>query len=165
LADLLRAGLLALTLATARVVLGDSLGALRHGVLGQLTRKNQSHGGLHLARRDGVLLAVVSKTAGLSGEALKDIVHERVHDDHGLLGDTGVGVHLLEHLVDVGGVRGSVGLLSLLVLVTVGLGGSGLLGCGGLLGLGLGLAGSGALGSSLGSHWVNEREVEREVLG
>ena len=29
--------------------------------------------------------------------ALKDIVDERVEDGHGLVGDTGVRVHLLEH--------------------------------------------------------------------
>jgi hypothetical protein len=30
-------------------------------------------------------------------------VDERVHDVHGLLGDTNVGVHLLEHFVNVDG--------------------------------------------------------------
>ena len=33
-----------------RGVLGDGLGALRDGVLGELTRQDQSHGGLDLAR-------------------------------------------------------------------------------------------------------------------
>ena len=35
----------------------------------------------------------------------KDVVDERVHDGHALLGDTSVGVDLLEHLVDVRRVR------------------------------------------------------------
>jgi hypothetical protein len=33
--------------------------------------------------------------------ALRAHVDERVHDGHRLGGDTGIGVHLLEHLVDV----------------------------------------------------------------
>ena len=37
------------------------------------------------------------------GDALEQVVDEGVHDAHG--GDTGVGVHLLEDLVDVDGIR------------------------------------------------------------
>ena len=36
-------------------VLGHSLGALRHGVLGQLTRKQQTHSSLHLAGSQGAV--------------------------------------------------------------------------------------------------------------
>ena len=65
-------------------VLGDGLGALTDSVLGQLSGKEQPHGSLDLAGGDGAPLVVVSETAGLGGDALKDIVHERVHDGHGL---------------------------------------------------------------------------------
>ena len=85
-------------------VFGDSLGSFRYGVLGQLTGEEQSHGSLDLPRGDGASLVVVSETAGFSGDALKDVVHERVHDGHGFGGDASVGVDLLEHLVDVDGV-------------------------------------------------------------
>ena len=94
-------------------VLGDSLGALRDGVLGELTRQEEPDSGLDLAGGDGGPLVVVSQTAGLSSDSLKEIVDERVHDAHGLGGDTGVGVDLLQHLVDVD----SVGLLPLLLLL------------------------------------------------
>ena len=48
--------------------------------------------------------------------ALEHVVDERVHDDgHAALGDTGVGVHLLEHAVDVG--RVGLGPLALPLLV------------------------------------------------
>jgi hypothetical protein len=87
------------------VVLGDGLGALRDGVLGQLAGERQTDGSLDLARRDRALLVVARQTAGLGRQTLKDVVHKVVHDDHALLRDAGVGVHLLEHLVDVGGVR------------------------------------------------------------
>ena len=86
-------------------VLGDSLGTLRDGVLGQLTGQEQPDSGLDLPRGDGAPLVVVSETAGLCGDALEDVVHERIHDGHGLRRDSGVRVDLFQHLVDVDGVR------------------------------------------------------------
>ena len=85
-------------------VLGDSLGALRDGVFGQLSRQKQAHSSLDLPTGDGVLLVVVSKTGGLCSDALKDVVDERVHDAHGLAGDSGLWVDLLQDFVDVDGV-------------------------------------------------------------
>ena len=90
-------------------VLGDGLGTLRDGVLGELTGKEEPDSGLDLARGDGGPLVVVSQTGGLSSDPLKQVVDERVHDAHGLGGDTSVRVDLLQDLVDVDGV----GLLSL----------------------------------------------------
>ena len=111
-------------------VLGDSLGSLRDGVLGELTREEESDSSLDLARGDGGPLVVVSESAGLSSDPLEQIVDERVHDAHGLGGDASVRVDLLQHLVDVDGV----GLLpSLLLLLLVSLG-DGLGGLAGLLG-------------------------------
>jgi hypothetical protein len=96
------------------VVLGDGLGALGHGVLGQLAGKDEADSRLDLAGRDGVALVVARQAARLGGNALENVVHKRVHDDHGLLGHSSVGVHLLEHLVDVRGVRVGVRLLAAL---------------------------------------------------
>ena len=105
-------------------VLGDSLGALRDGVLGELTGEEEPDSSLDLTRGDGGPLVVVSKSAGLSGDSLEQIIDERVHDAHGLGGDSSVRVDLLQHLVDVDGI----GLLPsqlLLLLVSLldGLGG------------------------------------------
>jgi hypothetical protein len=86
-------------------VLGDGLGALRDGVLGQLSGQEETDGGLDLPGGDGGALVVVRQAAGLGGDALEDVVDERVHDAHRLGGDAGVGVDLLQHLVDVDGVR------------------------------------------------------------
>ena len=61
----------------------------------------------------------MGKTGGFGSDTLKDVVDERVHDAHGLGGDTGVGVHLLEDLVDVDGI-GFLPLLVLLLLVSLG---------------------------------------------
>ena len=110
-------------------VLGDSLGALGHGVLGQLTGEEQTDGSLDLPGGDGGPLVVVGETAGLSGDPLEDVVHEGVHDGHGLAGDTSVGVDLLEDLVDVD----AVGFLPPALLLLISLGDR-LLGLSGLLG-------------------------------
>ena len=67
-----------------RGVFGHSLGALRHGVLSQFTGEEQPDSCLDLPGGDGGPLVVVGQTRGLTGDALKDVVHERVHDRHGL---------------------------------------------------------------------------------
>ena len=111
-------------------VLGDSLGALRDGVLGELTREEEPDSSLDLTRGDGGPLVVVSKSAGLGSDSLKQVVDERVHDAHGLGGDSSVRVDLLQHLVDVDGIGLLPSqLLLLLVSLVDGLGGlAGLLG-------------------------------------
>ncbi|CAB4067763.1 unnamed protein product [Lepeophtheirus salmonis] len=86
-------------------VFGHSLGAFRDSVLGQLSGEEETDSGLDFSGGDGGSLVVVSETRGLGGDSLKDVVHERVHDAHGLGGDTSVGVDLLQDLVDVDGIR------------------------------------------------------------
>ncbi len=107
--------------------LGDSLGSLRDGVLGKLSGKHEADSSLDLARRKGGLLVVGRELSGLSGNTLEDVVDEGVHDGHSLLADAGVGVDLLEDLVDVGRV-GLDALLGTLLLAVSGLGGFGCLG-------------------------------------
>ncbi|CAG6010663.1 unnamed protein product [Menidia menidia] len=85
-------------------VLGDGLGALGHGVLGQFPGQQQAHGGLDLPGGDGGPFVVVSQAGSLRGDALEDVVHEGVHDAHGLGGNAGIGMDLLQHLVHVDGV-------------------------------------------------------------
>ena len=109
-------------------VLGDGLGAFAHGVLGQFTGQEETDGGLNLPGGDGAALVVVSETAGLGRDALEDVVHERVHDRHGFGADTGVGVHLFQHFVDVDAVAFLSSALSLLVAGANGLSLAGLLG-------------------------------------
>ena len=99
-------------------------------MLGQFTGKEKPDGGLDLPRGDGGPLVVVGETRGLGGDSLEDVIHERVHDRHGLGGDTGVGVDLFQDLVDVDGVR----FLSLLLLFLAVASGTGDLSLAGLLG-------------------------------
>ena len=100
-------------------VFGDSLGAFRDSVLGELTGEEEPDSSLDFTRGDGGPLVVVGKTASFGSNALKEIIDKRVHDAHGLGGDTGVGVDLFENLVDVDGIR-FLPLLVLLLLVTLG---------------------------------------------
>ena len=86
-------------------VLGDSLGSLRNGMLGQLTGQKQTDSGLDFSAGDCGPPVVVGQTGCLGSNALKDIVDKAVHDGHGLAGDTSVGMYLLQHFVDVDGVR------------------------------------------------------------
>ena len=53
-------------------------------MLGELTGQKKPDSGLDLARSDGASLVVVGKTASLGRDTLEDVVHERVHDGHGL---------------------------------------------------------------------------------
>jgi len=63
-------------------------------VLGKLSREDKADSSLDLSGRDGASLVVSSKLGGFSSDSLKDIVDERVHDRHGLVGDTSVWVDL-----------------------------------------------------------------------
>ena len=103
-------------------VLGDGLGAFRDGVLGEFTRQQEADSRLYLATRNGGLLVVVSQARRFEGDTLEDVVDERVHDGHSLARDAGVGVDLLEDLVDVDVVRFTSAMTLLLVSGGLGLG-------------------------------------------
>ena len=83
-------------------------------MLGELAWQVKPDSSLDFTTGDGVLLVVVSQTGSFGGDALEDVTNERVHDAHGLGGDTSVGVDLLQHLVDVDGVALLTGLSALL---------------------------------------------------
>ena len=80
---------------------GDGLGAFRNGVFGEFSGEDQFNGALDLSGRQSVLLVVSDQFGGLNGDSVERVGDEGVHDVHGLLGDSGFGVHLLQHLVDV----------------------------------------------------------------
>ena len=102
-------------------------------MLGQLTGQQQADSGLDFTRGDGGLFVVRCQLGSFTGDTTEHIVDERVQDGDGLVGDTDIGVDLLQHLVDVR-VIGFLArlLLLLLALVRLGLLAGGLLG-GGLL--------------------------------
>ena len=91
---------------------GNGLGSLRDGMLGELSWKEESDGGLDLSGGESVLFVISDELGGLMGNLLIDVVDEGVHDGHGSLGDTSVWVNLLEDSVDIDGEGlGSLGLL------------------------------------------------------
>ena len=87
-----------------RGVLGNGLSTFRDGMLGQFTREQKSDSSLDLPTGDSRALVVMGQTRSLGSNALEDVVHKRIHDRHGLGGDTSVRVDLLQHLVDVNAV-------------------------------------------------------------
>ena len=103
-------------------VFGDSLGSLRHGVLGKLAGQEEPDGSLDLPGGESRPAVVVCKSAGLGSDALKDVIDEGVHDAHGLGGDASVGMHLLQHFVDVDAVALPPPLPALLVSTSLGFG-------------------------------------------
>jgi hypothetical protein len=74
-------------------------------MLCKLSRKHESYSGLDLAGGKGGLLVVGSQLASFGSDAFKYVIDKGVHDGHSLLGDTGIGVNLLQHLVDIRRVR------------------------------------------------------------
>jgi len=85
-------------------------------VLGQLSGHEEANSGLDFSGGQGVLLVVTKNLAGLGCDLVKHVVGEGVHYGHAAGGDAGVGVNLLQHLVDVGGVRLLASLALLLAL-------------------------------------------------
>ena len=108
-------------------------------MLGQFTRQKETDCSLDLPAGDGGALVVVGQSGSLSRDSLEDIVDKGVHDRHGLAADASVGVHLLQHLVDVDGIAFLPLALALLVA------GANSLCLAGLLG---------ALGANFGRHDV-----------
>ena len=53
-------------------------------MLGQFTRQKETDCSLDLPAGDGGALVVVGKAGSFSSNTLKDVVHEGVHDGHGL---------------------------------------------------------------------------------
>lgn len=82
-------------------VLGHSLGSFGDGVLSQLSGEEKTDSSLDLSGGDGAPPVVVSQSGSLGSNALEDVVHEGVHDGHGLGADSSVGVDLLQDFVDV----------------------------------------------------------------
>ena len=70
---------------------------------GKFSGEDQLDGGLDFSGGEGSPLVEPDQLGALGGNSVEGVVDEGVHDVHGLLGDTDVGVHLLEDLVDVDG--------------------------------------------------------------
>ena len=82
--------------------LGDSLGTLRDGVLGEFTREAESDGGLDLSRTEHTLVVVSNQASCLGSDLLEGVVDQRVQDGNRSLGDAHLWVNLLQDSDNVG---------------------------------------------------------------
>ena len=80
-------------------------------MLRQLSREKETDGCLDLSRRNCVPAVLLAELACFGCDPLENIVDEGVHDAHRFAGDSDIGMHLLEDVVDVEAVT----LLSLLL--------------------------------------------------
>ena len=85
----------------SRSELGDGLSTFRDSVLGEFTGQEELDGSLNFTRGQGSSLVISDELRGFQSDSFEDIVDEGVHDVHGLLGDTGIGMDLLQNLVDI----------------------------------------------------------------
>ena len=84
-------------------VFGDGFSSFRNGVSGKFSGEDELDSRLDLTGRKSSSLVESDELWSLSGDSVEGVVDEGVHDVHGLLWDSNVGVHLLEDLVDVNG--------------------------------------------------------------
>ena len=70
-------------------------------MVGKVSWKDELDGSLDVGGGKSDLLLVSGELGGLNSDSLEDVVDERVHDGHTLLGDSDVSVDVLEDSVDV----------------------------------------------------------------
>ena len=84
-------------------VFGDCFGSFRDSVSCEFSGEDELDSWLNFTGREGSSLVKSDELGSFSGNSVEGVMNEWVHDVHGLLGDSNVGVHLLEDLVDVDG--------------------------------------------------------------
>ena len=84
-------------------VFGDGFGSFRDGVSGKFSGEDELDGRLDFSGWESSSLVESDELGSFSGDSVECVVDERVHDVHGFLWDSDVGVDLLEDLVDVDG--------------------------------------------------------------
>lgn len=82
-------------------VLGNSLGGFRNSVLSEFSWEDKTDSSLDFFGSDGGALVVSSELGSFTSNTFEDIINERVHDTHSLLGNVNIGVALTEDLENV----------------------------------------------------------------
>jgi hypothetical protein len=96
--------------------LGNSLGSFGDSVSSELTGKEELDCSLYFTGRESSALVESDELGWFKGDSFEGVVNERVHDVHGLLGNTNIGVNLLQYLEDID----SEGFWSLLLVFLIG---------------------------------------------
>ena len=81
--------------------IGDGLGALVDGMLGELSWEDQAHSCLKLGSWQGLLLVFGRELTSFFGEPFEHLVHELIEEVDGVLWDPVLRRHLLEYAIDV----------------------------------------------------------------
>ena len=84
-------------------VFGDCFGSFRNSVSSKFSWENELDSRLNLSGWKSSSLVESDEFGSFGGNSVEGIVNEGVHDVHGLLWDSDVGVDLLENFVDVDG--------------------------------------------------------------
>jgi len=84
-------------------VFGDGFGSFWDGMSCEFSGEDELNSRLDFAGRKSSSLVESDELGSFSGNSVEGIMNEWVHDVHGFLGDTNVGVHLLEDLVNIDG--------------------------------------------------------------
>ena len=84
-------------------VFSNSLGSFRDSVSSEFSGEDELDSRLNFSGRESSSFVESNELWAFSGNSVESIMNEWVHDVHGLLWDTNVGVYLLEDLVDVDG--------------------------------------------------------------
>jgi hypothetical protein len=84
-------------------IFGDCFSSFGNGVSSKFSGEDEFDSGLNLSGRQSSSLVESDQLGSLSGDSVEGVVDEGVHDVHGFLGDTDVGVDLLEDFIDIDG--------------------------------------------------------------
>ena len=84
-------------------VFSDGFSSFRNSVSGEFSGEDELDSWLDLTGRECSSFVESNELWTFSGDSVESVVDERVHDVHGFLWDSDVGVDLFEDFVDVDG--------------------------------------------------------------
>ena len=84
-------------------VFGDCFSSFWDSVSGEFSGEDEFDSWLDFSGRKSSSFIESDEFWTFSGNSVESIMNERVHDVHGFLWDTNVGVHLLKNFVDIDG--------------------------------------------------------------
>ena len=82
-------------------VFGDGFGSFRYSMSSKFSGEDELDSWLNFSGWKSSSLVESNKFGSFSSNSVKGIMNERVHDVHGLLGDTNIRVNLFQNFVDV----------------------------------------------------------------
>ncbi len=84
-------------------VFGDGFSSFGNSVSGEFSWEDKFDSWLNFSGWQSSSLVESNQFWSFSGDSVEGVVNEGVHDVHGFLGNTNIGVDLLEDLVDIDG--------------------------------------------------------------